>query len=90
LINLTEKYITCLTFTVSAGPIMSEEDSFRQLFKHYCKEEGYSIVSDYPNYELSDGKTAVSIRVIDPFIQAQIFNGRIIKKALPKTIMEIV
>lgn len=67
---------------------MSEETVFKSLFRDYCENAGFVILKDYPSYEITDGSTQVFVRIIDPFVSAEIDNTYSIKGAVPKKIIQ--
>lgn len=67
---------------------MDEETAFISVFEAYCKDAGLVILKGYPLYEITNGLARVSVRIIEPFIMAEIENSRKIKGAVPQKVLE--
>jgi hypothetical protein len=69
---------------------MQEDDAFKQLLDNYLQNSSIAILRGYPLYEVTDGISKAYIRIIDPFVTAEINNVITVREATPRKVMEIV
>lgn len=69
---------------------MNEEKAFKSLFDTYCEAAGLVKSRGYPLYEITDGFSKINVRILDPFVEAELENRRKIRSATPKRVLEIV
>ncbi len=54
----------------------------------YCENQGLSIIGDYPVYNIQKNSIKILVKIIEPFVLAEVNDKKITKKAIPKVIVQ--
>jgi hypothetical protein len=79
---IKKERITC------QGYMLSEETAFKSLFQAHCENQGLTILGEYPFYEIQKNSMKMALKIVEPFLIAEINDKKSIKKAIPKNIVQ--